>query len=219
FMGESFVMALIALVFAVILVYLFLPVLSDFTEKELSFNLFQHPEYLIGLLGLALGVGLISGSYPALFLSGFTPSKVLKGIFKAGSGHKQFRAAMVTGQFAISVMLIVAVLVVINQLDFMQSKDLGFKKDDLVVLPTSAGLLENYPIYKDRLESHPGISAVTVSSRVPSGRLLDNQNTSAEVNGQLSQINIRIADVHVGHNFLPTYGIPIAAGRDFDYLQ
>jgi putative ABC transport system permease protein len=219
FMGESFVMASIALFFAVILVYLFLPVFSDFTEKELSFNLFQHPEYLIGLLGLALGVGLISGSYPALFLSGFTPSKVLKGIFKAGSGHKQFRSVLVTGQFAISVMLIVAVLVVINQLDFMQSKDLGFKKDDLVVLPTSAGLLENYQIYKDRLESHPGISAVTVSSRVPSGRLLDNQNTSAEVNGQLSQINIRIADVQVGHNFLPTYGIPIVAGRDFDFLQ
>src|SRR5690606_1440611 len=63
------------------------------------------------------------------------------------------------------------------------------------------------------------IRAVTVSSRVPSGRLLDNQNTSAEVNGQLSQINVRIADIEVGHNFLPTYGIPIVAGRDFDFLQ
>src|SRR5690606_28473977 len=98
FMGESFIMALIALLFAILLVYLFLPVFSNLTE--LSLNLFRHPEYLVGLLGLALVVGLLSGSYPALFLSGFTPSKVLKGIFKAGSGHKQFRAAMVTGQFA-----------------------------------------------------------------------------------------------------------------------
>src|SRR5690606_23012611 len=98
-------------------------------------------------------------------------------------------------------------------------KDLGFKKDDLVALPTSAKLLENYQNYKDRLESHPGVSAVTVSSRVPSGRLLDSQDATAEVKGQLSQINIRIADIHVGHDFIPTYGIPIVAGRNFDLLQ
>jgi putative ABC transport system permease protein len=219
FMGESFIMALVALLFAMLLVYLFLPLFANFTQKDLGFNLFLHPEYLLGLLGLVLFVGLVSGSYPALFLSGFSPSKVLKGVFKAGSGHKQFRAVMVTGQFAISVMLIVAVLVVIRQLDFMQSKDLGFKKDDLVVLPTTAGLLENYQIHKDRLENYPGVKAVTVSSRVPSGRLLDNQNTSAEVNGQLSPINVRIADIQVGHDFLPTYGIPIVAGRNFDFLQ
>lgn len=219
FMGESFVMAFIALVFAVILVYVFLPIFADFTEKELSFNLFRYPEYILGLMGLVLFVGLISGSYPALFLSGFTPSKVLKGIFKAGSGHKQFRSVLVIGQFAISVMLIVAVLVVINQLNFMQSKDLGFKKDDLVVLPASPGITQNYQIIKDRLENHPGINAVSISSRVPSGRLLDSQGASAEVNGELSQVNVRIADIHVGHNFIQTFGIPIVAGRNFDYLQ
>ncbi|MCS4435316.1 ABC transporter permease [Aquiflexum gelatinilyticum] len=219
FMGESFVLAFIALVFAVILVFVFLPVFANFTDKALSFNLIKNPEYLFGLLGLALFVGLISGSYPALFLSGFTPSKVLKGVFKAGSGHKQFRSALVTGQFAISVMLIVAVLVVISQLNFMQSKDLGFKKDDLVVLPANQNITGNYLILKDRLENHPGIREVSISSRVPSGRLLDSQGASAEVNGELSQVNVRIADIHVAHNFTQTFGIPIVAGRTFDYLQ
>lgn len=219
FMGESFIMALIALFFAVVLVYIFLPVFTDFTEKKLSLNLIQHPEYLIGLLGLAILVGLISGSYPALFLSGFSPSRVLKGVFKAGAGHKQFRSVLVTGQFAISVMLIVAVLVVINQLDFMHSKDLGFKKEDLVVLPASQSITQNYLIVKDRLENHPGIQEISISSRVPSGRLLDSQGASAEVNGELSQVNVRIADIHVAHNFVQTYGIPIVAGRNFDFLQ
>lgn len=219
FMGESFIMALIALFFAVVLVYIFLPVFADFTDKKLSLNLIQYPEYLIGLIGLAILVGLISGSYPALFLSGFSPSRVLKGVFKAGAGHKQFRSVLVTGQFAISVMLIVAVLVVINQLDFMQSKDLGFKKEDLVVLPASQSITQNYLIVKDRLENHPGIQEISISSRVPSGRLLDSQGASAEVNGELSQVNVRIADIHVAHNFVRTYGIPIVAGRNFDFLQ
>jgi len=219
FMGESFIMALVALGIAIVLVYLFLPTFSNFTQKALSLNLLTNPEYLIGLFALVLAVGVVSGSYPALFLSGFMPSKVLKGVFKAGSGHKRFREVMVTGQFAISVMLIVAVLVVIRQLDFMQRKDLGFKKDDVVVLPTTAALVENYKMYQDRLESHPGIHSATISSRVPSGRLLDSQDATADVNGRLSQINVRIADIHVGHNFLDTYGIPLVAGRNFDLLQ
>ena len=72
---------------------------------------------------------------------------------------------------------------------------------------------------KDRLENHPGIRSVSMSSRVPSGRLLDSQGTTAEVNGELTQIDVRIADIHVGHNFLETYGIPVVAGRTFDFLQ
>lgn len=217
FMGESFVMTFISLVLALLIVYFFLPTFSDFTDKQLSLNFIENPEYLLGLAGLVLVVGIVSGSYPALFLSGFSPSKVLKGAFKAGKGHENFRSVLVVGQFAISVVLIVAVLVVVRQLNFMQSKDLGFAKEDLVVLPTSASINENYLIIKDRLENHPGIKAVSVSSRVPSGRLLDSQGGSAEVNGELSQINVRIADIHVSHDYLKTYGIPIVKGRDFDF--
>ena len=217
FMGESFVMTLFAMILAVLLVYLFLPVFSDFTDKALSLNFFTHPEYLLGIIGLMILVGLISGSYPALFLSGFMPAKVLKGAFKAGKGHENFRATLVVGQFAISVVLIVAVLVVVRQLDFMQNKDLGFQKEDIVLLPTSNRINENYLIFKDRLENHEGIGSVTVSTRVPSGRLLDSQGATAEVKGELTQLTIRIADIQVGHNFLKTFGIPLVAGRDFDF--
>lgn len=219
FMGESFVMTLFSMILAIILVYLFLPTFSDFTDKALSLNFIENPQYLLGIIGLMVFVGLISGSYPALFLSGFMPAKVLKGAFKAGKGHENFRSLLVIGQFAISVILIVAVLVVVGQLDYMQSKDLGFQKEDIVVLPTSTQINENYLILKDRLENHPGIQEVSLSSRVPSGRLLDSQGTTAEVNGELTQLNVRIADIHVAHNFLDTYGIPLKAGRDFDFQR
>jgi len=119
FMGESFMLTTISMLLALVIVYFFLPVFSDFTEKQLSLNLIQNPEFLIGIAGLILIVGLISGSYPALFLSGFQPGKVLKGAFKAGKNHERFRSVLVVGQFAVSVVLIVAVLVVVNQLDFM----------------------------------------------------------------------------------------------------
>ncbi len=217
FMGESFMMTIISMVFALVLVYLFLPTFSNFTDKELSLNFLNNPEYIVGLISLVVLVGLVSGSYPALFLSGFSPAKVLKGAFKAGKGHEQFRSVLVVGQFAISVVLIVAVLVVVRQLDFMQSKDLGFDKEDIVVLPSSPAIQENYLILKDRLERHQGIKSVSISSRVPSGRLLDSQGSTAEIDGEMTQLNVRIADIEVGHNFLETYGIPVVAGRDFDF--
>ncbi|MDN3203319.1 ABC transporter permease [Algoriphagus sediminis] len=219
FLGESFILTIISMILSLGLVYLFLPEFSNFTQKQLSLNFFQNPEYFLAIIGLVVFVGLISGSYPALFLSGFQPARVLKGVFKVGKGHESFRSVLVVGQFAISVVLIVAVLVVVNQLEFMQSKDLGFKKDDIVVLPSSGSIEQNYQIIKDRLESQEGIQSVSISSRVPSGRLLDSQGASAEVNGEMTQLNIRIADIHVSHNFLDTYGIPLVAGRNFDVLR
>ncbi|MDG1277259.1 MAG: ABC transporter permease [Algoriphagus sp.] len=219
FMGESFMLTTISMILALILVFFFLPIFSDFTDKQLSLNFFQNPEFLLGIVGLIVLVGLISGSYPALFLSGFQPGKVLKGAFKVGKGHERFRSVLVVGQFAVSVVLIVAVLVVVNQLDFMQSKDLGFEKEDIVLLPASPQIEQNLLLVQDRLENHSGIKSVTISSRAPSGRLLDNQGASAEIDGEITQLEIRIADIDVGHNFLKTYGIPLVAGRDFDVLR
>ncbi len=217
FMGEGFVMTFIAMLLALALVFLCLPIFADFLDKPLSLNFLSNPTLILWIVGIVVFVGMISGSYPALFLSGFAPAKVLKGAFKAGKGHENFRSVLVVGQFAISVVLIVAVLVVIGQLSYMQNKDLGFEKEDVVVLPSSAAITENYRIIKDRLENQPGIVEVSMSSRVPSGRLLDSQGATTEVNGEMTQLNLRIADVHVAHNFLETYGIPLVAGRDFDY--
>ncbi|WP_373493672.1 ABC transporter permease [Aquiflexum sp.] len=217
FMAETIVMSLIALIAALLIAYIFLPTFSNFTGKLLSLNFFSHPEYLIGLLALVVVVGLLAGSYPSLFLSGFQPVKVLKGTYKIGSIHEKLRSFLVVGQFAISVILIVAVMVVLNQLDFMKNKDLGFDKDEIVVLPAYDEFIGNYEMMQERLLQQPGIENVALGSRIPSGRLLDAQGAQAEVNGELLPIEVRIADIHVSHSFVETFGMEMVAGRDFDF--
>ncbi len=216
FVGESVFLAVFALVVAVLLVELAMPWFNDFLDMNLSLQLAENVTHLVILLGVVGFVGLIAGSYPAFFLSGFQPANVLKGSFKAAGVHQTFRSVLVVAQFTISIALIICMAVVYNQLDFMRSKDLGFNKDNIAVLPSSEGIVSNYENIRNRLLSHPGIVNVSISSRVPSGRLLDSQGTMAEVGGDLQSINTRIADIHVSHNFMETFGIDLVAGRDFD---
>lgn len=217
FIGESVFMALLAMLLAILMVELVLPYFNDFVGKQLSLNILANYQHLIALLGIVLLVGLVAGSYPAFFLSKFDPSSVLKGSFKASGIHKRFRSILVISQFTISVALIVCMGIVYNQLEFMQNKDLGFDKENVVTLPSSNQIISNFQNYRQQLLQHPGIVNVSEASRVPSGRLLDSQGTSAEVNGQLQNINTRIADIHVSHNFMKTFGIKLAAGRDFNF--
>lgn len=216
FIGESLILAIIALMAALLLVQLLLPWFNGYLGVNAGFNFTENRLQLAGLAGVVLFVGLVAGSYPAFFLSGFQAADVLKGSFKAGSGHQKFRSVLVVTQFAISIALIASMAIVYNQLDFMRSKDLGFNKEDIAVLPTSGNITSNYENIRQRLLGHPGILNVSVSSRVPSGRLLDSQGTQAEVNGELQQINTRVADIHVSHNFMETFGIELVAGRNFD---
>ncbi|MFD2035040.1 ABC transporter permease [Belliella marina] len=219
FMGETIFMTFLALVIALMISWVSMPAFSNFTGKALSLNLLGHPEYLLGMIALVFVVGLLAGSYPSLFLSGFQPVKVLKGTYKIGSIHEKLRSVLVVAQFAISIVLMVSVLVVLNQLDFMKSKDLGFDKDEIVVLNASDELTTNYEMMRDRLIQHRGIENVALGSRIPSGRLLDSQGTQAEVGGELLPIDIRIADIHVSHSFMETFGMELTAGRNFDVLQ
>ena len=216
FIGESVVMAVLSLIFAILLVELMLPVVNNFINLNLELDLLQNVTQLFWLLAIVFFVGLVAGSYPAFFLSGFQPATVLKGSFKAGKIHERFRSVLVVTQFAISIALISCMIVVYTQLDFMRTKDLGFDKENIAVLPVSGQITSNYENIRERLLGHSGILNVSVGSRVPSGRLLDSQGTQAEVNGTLQDIDFRIADIHISHNFLETFDINLAAGRNFD---
>jgi len=216
FLGESILISFIALMVALGGVHLLLPWFNAFVAKSLALNYAGNWPGLLALASIAVIVGMAAGVYPAFFLSAFQPASVLKGETARGRAGLKFRSILVVTQFAISIALIVSMGIVYDQLEFMRKKNLGFDKEMIVYLPANSRIREQFAGLRDQLLSQPGITDVTISSRVPSGRLLDSQGGTAEVGGDMRQITSRIADIHVDHNFMKAYRVPFAAGRDFD---
>ena len=215
FLSESILLSYIALLLAAALTWLTLPSLNSLAGLQLSVGSLLRPIVLLPLLFTPLLVGILSGLYPALFLSSFQPSKVLKGLFKAGSGSISFRKVLVVTQFAISIVLLISTAIVFQQLHFMQNTSLGFDKDHIVTLQYNGGLDHTYESFRTTLLQDPHIRQATRSSRIPSGRLLDEQGASTESGDSLRPVTADIKYLAVDHDFLSAYGIPIAAGRDF----
>ena len=218
FMIESVVMTLLALGIALIIVNWVLPYLNNQIFTQQTLTLFQGGTgFFLGLLlGISVLVGVIAGSYPAFYLSSFRPQAIFSRLVKGGSHRSSLRSALVVTQFAISIALIVGVALIQQQVEFCKSKPLGFDKENVVTLNADDEMFNNYENVKNRLLQHPGIIDVTLSSRVPSGRLLDSQGGSAEVAGEMKPLNMRVADVHVDHDYLATLNVKVVAGRDFD---
>ncbi|HVS95643.1 MAG TPA: FtsX-like permease family protein, partial [Puia sp.] len=138
-----------------------------------------------------------------------------KGLFKAGSSTVSFRKVLVVTQFAISIVLLIATAVVFQQLSYMQNAPLGFNKEHVVTMSYNNGLDKTYESFRNALLQDPQVLDATRSSRIPSGRLLDEMGASTESGDSLRPVTADIKYVAVDHDFLKTYGIPIIAGRDF----
>lgn len=216
FLLESILYAVISMIIACVTVYGSLPLFSSFTGKQLTFELFNDLNVLLMMGGMIIIVGVIAGSYPAFYLSRYQPATILKGEYKSVGSNVNIRSVLVVFQFMISAILIISVGIVQSQLNFVKTKPLGFNQTDVVLLPGSRELLPKFDQIKRKLESHPGITNVSLGSRVPSGRLLDSQGGKAEVNGEMITINFRIADVHVDFDYLESLEVPLVAGRYFN---
>ena len=216
FLSESILLSYIALLLAGGLTWLTLPALNSITGLELSIQTLLQIRILLPLLLTPLIVGTLSGLYPALFLSSFQPSKVLKGLLKVGSGNISFRKVLVVTQFAITIVLLISTAIVFQQLHYMQNTSLGFDKDHVVTMRFNEGLNNTYESFRNTLLQDPHIRQVTRSSRIPSGRLLDDKGAASTESGDsLRPIDANIKYVAVDHDFVSTYSIPIVAGRDF----
>ena len=212
FLSESALTSLIALLFALPMIWLLLPVLNAFSGKHLAFHPIQEPGLLLGLVGLALGIGFISGLYPAFFLSSFRPAHALKG--SAYRGRLQggfFRKFLVVGQFTLSIILIIGTLGAAKQLDYLQERRLGFTPEQVVLLPTlRSPLLNQYATFKDALLQHRTVHALTTVEDVPGVR---HQTGSYQPEGQTEEQQFPRLIVH--DDFATTMGIEMAAGREF----
>ena len=215
FLTESMVITILALVIGSLLVTSLLPWFNNFSQRALDFDLFSNGFLAILLVAITLITGLFAGIYPAMFLSSFKPAAVLKASSQK-TGKGRLRASLVVFQFLVSIVLLIGVGVVNDQLEYVKTKDLGFGQNRIMVLPSSDEIRSKYELVKQQLLDHPGIDKVAMSSRIPSGRLLDSQGGSVEVDGDMKPLDFRLADVHTDFDFLSTMEIPIIAGRDFN---
>jgi putative ABC transport system permease protein len=213
FLGESILLAFITMVFAVLMVWLILPTFNRLMDKQLSLNLIFQPTVILGVIGIALLTGIVSGSYPALFLSSFQPIQTLKGTSYPSARSAIFRKVLVIAQFTLSIFLIISTLILYRQLDFIRHKDLGYHHKDVLCIRMIGNMLGQYETIKHELLQNPSIVSITRSVQHPvnigsSVRALDwdgkNPNESVSMNFE-----------YVDYDYFQTLGMEIIAGRAF----
>ncbi|PRY10337.1 putative permease [Pontibacter ummariensis] len=212
FMTESVLVAFLALFVSVNLAGILLPHFNDLTGKFISIDL-TDPLMLLLLFGVALLTGIISGSYPAFFLSSFDPAVVLKGTTKLSKRVSVFRKGLVVFQFMLSGLLIVSTLVVYLQLHYIRTKNIGMDRENLMYLPLEGELQRKYEVVKRELEGIPGIMSVSSSNQNP--MMVGNSTGSVEWKGKDPNANILFSMMTVDYDFLETMGITLKEGRDF----
>ncbi|MGH7495165.1 MAG: ABC transporter permease [bacterium] len=217
FMGEALFIAFLALGFSLVMVECALPWFNTLVSKNL---VLRYGDNLLLLTGITLLVGLISGSYPAFFLSRFEPALVLKGKFNSGRGGQTLKRGLVVIQFMVSIILITGTTIVFRQLEFVRDMHLGFNKEHVVVITIrDKEVQRKYQVFKNELRHYPGVLTAAASSTVP-GRVTEASipriryslpGTEAE-----SSINERMVNtLFVDYNFIETMEIELAAGRNF----
>ena len=212
FMSEAFLLTSLALGTALVLVKVMLPVFNLLTAKHLTLPLTQSGFWLL-LAGLLLVTGGLSGSYPALFLSSLKPVRVLKGTLRMSAGAQFFRRGLVVFQFVLSMLMITGTVVVYRQLHFIQTKNLGYDRENLIDIPGEGTIARNYPAFKQELLQQPGIQSVTRMQTNP----LSNGNTSDGVKwtGKDPTQAIQFNNTVVGYDFVKTMKLRLVDGRDF----
>ncbi|WP_347159749.1 ABC transporter permease [Pontibacter chitinilyticus] len=212
FMVESVLVAFLALFIAVNLVGILLPHFNDLTGKFIELNL-ADPKLLLLLLGVAILTGVLSGSYPAFFLSSFNPAVVLKGTVKLNRKVTVFRKGLVVFQFILSGLLIISTLVVYLQLHYIRTKNIGLHRENLVYVPIEGEMNNRYDVIKRELQNTPGVLAVTSANQNP--LMVGNSTGDIGWKGKDPNADILFSVMTVDYDFLKTMGISLKEGRDF----
>lgn len=212
FMGEALLIALLSAVLAVLLVVLLLPAFNSLTSKQMVLP-WSDPSFWGIIGGLLVATGLLAGSYPALFLSSLNPVRILKGALKFDSSSVWVRQGLVVFQFGLSVILIVGMIIIYRQVGFVQNKNLGFDRENLVYFPIEGELFKKFDILKEELIQIPGVKQVSHMTATPASNGNGTDGITwpgGDPNGQ-----VRFTPVGVGYDFTKTMNLKMAEGRDF----
>lgn len=210
FLSESVMVSVFALILALGTLEILGPQLFAWMNFDVDMTVKERARVGFVFIGVALSVGLMAGLYPALFMSGFKVVSVLKGQYKTGSAGSNFRKVLVVFQFAASVLLIVGTIVVFRQMEYTLSKDLGFRQEQVVVLPMrGAQLMQKYGPLKEALLRDPGVVSVASSRNG-----LEGNYGSYDVRGNTGE-PVRLMLYPVNHDFFETLNIAFAEGRSF----
>ena len=215
FTGETTLVSLIANIIAVVTTILILPYLNAFTGKAISFNPLTNPLLLLMMFGIAVLIGILSGLYPALVMSGYQPIKVLKGLKPTGNdgnANAVLRQSLVIVQFALSALLIVCTVIVYRQMNYLHQKDLGFNKDQIVYFNAQGRVAENPEIFKEELKRSAGIVSVTSGYGLPGDALATDGVKVPGPEGDKHQSTVLLI---VDEDYIKTMGVEMAAGRNF----
>jgi putative ABC transport system permease protein len=213
FIGESFTITLITLVFAVLLLRLFLPAFNQLLGKQLSLALLLKPAVLAGFLAITLFTGFFSGSYPAFFLSAFPPVSILRKLPPTGFKSLTFRKILVVVQFSLSIFLIITMAMTFKQLRFLLHNDLGFDRENLIAIRTTASLKNQFDSFKGELLSHPGIFSVTKSLQGPWN--IGSTVGALAWDGKPTEESVSMNWDRVDFDYFETLGLSVIEGRSF----
>jgi putative ABC transport system permease protein len=212
FITESIMLSLLSVFIAIVIVEALMPLFNDISGKQVSLSLLENA-YTIPLLFLfAVLVGIIAGSYPAFYLSSFDPVKILKSDNRKGSRKSILRSVLVITQFAVSIILIIGTFVIQDQLNYIQNKDLGFNKEQVVIINKTDDIGSQMDAFKSLLSNYPKVISVSNSTDIPG-----NQNGDSAYKMQGTSVNetLDLRQINCDFNFVKTYEIKMAAGRFF----
>ncbi len=212
FLGESLLISFLALVLAIVIVSLSLPAFNILAEKDLHLH-FSDGTFWLSLIGIAALTGLLAGSYPALYLSGFQPVRVLKGRLKSMGGNLAFRNGLVITQFVLSIVLLTGTVVVYNQLKFIQHRNPGFTKANLLYMPMTGEIWGRQGALRAELSRNPLTSNYTIVGELPVN--LISGNVDGKWPGKDPNTQIVIPGMNVSESFIDVFRMKILAGRDF----
>ncbi len=211
YIGESTFISFISLVLAIVIVLLFLPVFNEITNKQIAFEL--SPTIIIGSLVITVVTGLLAGSYPASYLSHFKPAQVLKGQIRTTWGELWARRGLVIFQFTLSIILIIAVISVYQQIQFVQNKNLGYNKENLVYFYQEGKVEENLETFMTEAKKIPGVLEISSIGH----NLLSRQNNTSGLDweGKDPETLILFENVRVNYGMIEMLGVEMKEGRTF----